>query len=291
MYGIKSVMKSFANGSGPAPIPGMPCAAAAGTVPPSAPTGAVDVTGRHHDDHRLRFVCRDQIVEDEAGASDRGPRIIHVARAVKQIENGVALAVHLVSGRRVHMHAPDAAKRRRVVVNGGHGAVRHVLGIEHIRAGNDRKAVDGGVGLAGVRIARVDDRHAIHDEDVAVRAGRHRPERSRPDAIGVFGQLGRSHAAATDARDVAGAPQFDGLRGWGENAEGDAPIGADLRRGDGRSWGWGRRLSRQRCEQTTDDDSGERQAVQHEAFLHHGSLRFPATCGADCNRFQRAFIL
>ena len=49
--------------------------------------GAVDVTGRHHDDHRLRLVGRDQVVEDEARASDRAPRIVDVAGAVQQVED------------------------------------------------------------------------------------------------------------------------------------------------------------------------------------------------------------
>ncbi len=173
-------MKSLANGSGPAADARHPLRGGGRDHAAKRRAGAVDVTGRHHDDHRLRLVRRDQVVEDEARAADRGPRIVDVAGAVQQIEHGITLAVRLVSGRRVHVHAPDAAERGRVVVDRGDRAVRHVLRVEHVRAGHDGKAVDRGVGLARHRIARIDDRNAVDDEDVAIGAGGQRADRRVP---------------------------------------------------------------------------------------------------------------
>ena len=60
--------------------------------------------GRHDDDHRLGFSGGDQIVENEIRPADRGPRIVAVARAVEQIENGIFVLPGLISRRRVDMH-------------------------------------------------------------------------------------------------------------------------------------------------------------------------------------------
>jgi hypothetical protein len=40
---------------------------------------------RHHDNHRLRLARGDQIVEDEACATDRRPGLVDIAGAVQEV--------------------------------------------------------------------------------------------------------------------------------------------------------------------------------------------------------------
>src|SRR5262249_38288581 len=155
------------------------------------------------DDHRLRLVRRDQVVEDEAGAAHRAPRVVDVAGAVQQVEHRIAIAARVVAGRRVDMRTADGPGRGGVVVDRRGRTVRNVLRVENIRAGYDREAVHRRVRLARRRIARVDDGDAIDVEDVAIRAGWERTERPLPHALTVPGQLRRLDAAAADARNVA----------------------------------------------------------------------------------------
>src|SRR6185503_10743679 len=94
------------------------------------------VAGWHHHDHWLRALGGDQIVEDEAGASDGAPRVVAVTGAVQQVEDRVLLRAGLVARRRVDVHAPERFQRGRVVVHFGDAAVRHVSGVERVRAGD-----------------------------------------------------------------------------------------------------------------------------------------------------------
>ena len=109
-------------------------------------------------------------------------------------------------------------------MDGRDGAVRNVLRVEHLRAGHGREAVDGRVGLARHRIARVDDGHPVDDEDVAVRARGQRSERAFPHALSVLRQLRQRHATPADARDVAGTAELHLLRIGREHTKRDAPI-------------------------------------------------------------------
>ena len=70
----------------------------------------VSVAGRHDHHHRLGFLRRNQVVEDETGAAHRGPRIVAIAGAVQQIKDGIFLGAGLVAGRRVDVHAPEFAE-------------------------------------------------------------------------------------------------------------------------------------------------------------------------------------
>ena len=191
---------------------------------------AVHVPGGHYDDHRFRAAGCDQVVEDEACATNRRPRIVDVACAVEKVEDWIAIAARLVTRRRVDVHPADAAERRRVVVNRGDSAVRHIFRIEQIRTGHNGEAVDGRVGLARRRIARVDDGQSIDHEDVAVRARRQRSERRLPDPVSIFRQLRQRDAAAADAGNVAGAPQLHLLCGRREDAKRHASIATHLGR-------------------------------------------------------------
>src|SRR5262245_28062436 len=47
------------------------------------------MAGRHDDDHRLRLVRVDQVVEDKVRAADGGPGVVRVARPMQQVENRV----------------------------------------------------------------------------------------------------------------------------------------------------------------------------------------------------------
>ena len=95
----------------------------------------VRVPGGHHHDHRLRLLRGDQVVEDEARAADRRPGLVGVAGAVQQVEHRILLRARLVARRRVDVHAPELAERRRIVGHGRDRAVRHLLRVEDVRAG------------------------------------------------------------------------------------------------------------------------------------------------------------
>ena len=47
------------------------------------------VPGRHDDDHRLRLLRRDQVIQNEARAPHRRPCVVVIAGAVQEIKNGV----------------------------------------------------------------------------------------------------------------------------------------------------------------------------------------------------------
>jgi len=94
------------------------------------------VAGRHHDHHRLGFLVGNQIVDDEARAAHRRPRVIRVPSAVQQIKDGVLLRAGFIAGRCVHVHAPEFVQAFRIISHAGNGAMRHVLGLHKIGAGN-----------------------------------------------------------------------------------------------------------------------------------------------------------
>lgn len=61
---------------------------------------AAHVTGGHDHDHGLGLSRREQIILDEIGMANRGPRVIVVCRAMHQIEGRIALAARLITGGR-----------------------------------------------------------------------------------------------------------------------------------------------------------------------------------------------
>ena len=181
------------------------------------------VAGRHHDDHRLGLLRRDEVVQDESRASDRGPRVVGVAGTVEQIEDGELAAAQFVARRRVDMHAANLLQRRRIVGDGRDRAVGHIPGIHEVGPGHVHEAPDVVVRLADRRAARIDHRHAVHVEVVAVRTRLQRPDGDLPHA--VVG-LRHRHALAV-VRDV-GARQPDLVCSRREDPEDDAPVGQDL---------------------------------------------------------------
>ena len=196
-----------------------------------APAGRFPrVPGRHHDDHRLGFPLRDQIVEDEARAPHRRPRIVAVPGPVQQIEHRILRAARFVPGRRVDLHAPERAERRRIVRDRCDRAVRHALRVHEVGARDDEEAPHVVVGFARGRVARIDRRHAVHVEVVAIGAGIDRPDHQLPHAVLTLREL----RGLPQALDVARAkPHRIGLRSV--DAEGDAPIGHHFGRDDRRS--------------------------------------------------------
>src|SRR5688572_20629943 len=57
---------------------------------------SIRVAHRHDHDHRLRLPGRDQVVEDDARASDRGPCLIRVAGPVQEVEHGIPAVAGLI---------------------------------------------------------------------------------------------------------------------------------------------------------------------------------------------------
>ena len=89
------------------------------------------------------------------------------------------------------------------------------------------------VGLAGRRVARIDHRHAIHVEIVAVGAGPQRADVISQTPLvslvmGVLARAGAGHVAAAE---------LHGLRLGREDAEGDLAVGRHLGRDDRRTLG------------------------------------------------------
>ena len=209
-----SVTKSWTNSSG---APGPRAAAAA--------EGLAGVAGGHHDHHRPGFLRGDQVIEDEAGAADGGPRIVAVARAVQQVEDRELAFSLFVSGRGVDVHAAELLERGGIVSHGGDGAVRNVGGVHEFGAGNVDQAPDVVIGFADRGVARVDYGDAIHVEVIAVGAGVDGAERDLPYAVFRLGH-GRTRAVAGDVG--SGEPHV--LRVRRENPEGDMAVGLHLGR-------------------------------------------------------------
>src|SRR5438270_403034 len=74
-----------------------------------AKTGSAGVTGGHHHYHGLRLSGGDEVVENEAGAADRGPGFVTITGAVQQVEDGKLAFAGFVSRRRVNAHAAKLA--------------------------------------------------------------------------------------------------------------------------------------------------------------------------------------
>ncbi len=201
----------------------------------------------HDDDHRLRLAGRDEVVEDEPGPADGPPGVVAVPSTVQQVEHRVALRARLVAGRRVDVHPPKALEGGRVVRDRGDRAVRHRLRVHEVRPGHVDEAPGVLVRLAGRRVARVDDRHAVHVEVVAPGARRER-DRDFPDAFRALGKRPPAGGLHRDRRAVRRdvAEEADGLRLRRQDPEGHAPVRRDLGRRDARALrhGEARRRSR-----------------------------------------------
>ena len=178
------------------------------------------VTGRHDDDHRFGLLGRDEVVEDEAGTSNGRPRIVAVEGAVEEVEDGELAFPRFVARRRVDVHAAEPLKRLRIVGHFGHGAARHVPGVEEFRARNVNKAPRVGVRLARDRVLRIHDGDAVDVESIAVGAGRDGAHGPLPNALVVLGQAG----VASQVGNITGVePNRFGL--GGEDAKDDLSIG------------------------------------------------------------------
>src|SRR4030095_4797123 len=75
------------------------------------PTRRARVSGRHDDNHWPGLFHRDRVVENEASAPDRCPRIVTIARAVQQVEDGEFTLPQFITRRRVDVHSTEFAER------------------------------------------------------------------------------------------------------------------------------------------------------------------------------------
>ena len=126
------------------------------------PICAEDVAVRHGEDHGACPALGDQIIKDEIGAADARPAGIGLARAVEEIENGVAAAgVSLVAGRGVDVHAPGGAGDDGVIPVDVHGSVRDVgTGFEDGRFGA-RDVDQGGEAVLCKGVLRIENPGAV----------------------------------------------------------------------------------------------------------------------------------
>ena len=106
--------------------------------------------------------------------------------------------------------------------------MRHVFGVHPIGARHLHEAPGVFVGLAGLGVARVHHRHAVHVEAVAVGAGRERSDGRLPHAVGALGH--RLGLAKTDAGNVSAAAQLHRLGLGGQDPERDLAIRRYFRR-------------------------------------------------------------
>ena len=116
---------------------------------------------RHHDDHRLRLLRGDEVVEDELGvAAPAGvgarPRGVVVAAAVVQVEHRIPrLAVGLVARRQVDVHPllfPGVVRVGRLLD----------LAVGDVGLGVERGVVEGGQGRQDGQLGRPRLRHRRH---------------------------------------------------------------------------------------------------------------------------------
>ena len=236
----------------------------------------------HDDDHRLRLVRRDQVVEDDAGPAQCRPRLVGVTRAVQQVEDGIAVAARSVSRRGVDVHAALASEHGGVVEHLGQRAVGHVLRVRHLRAGHDQQARVSRGRLVGGLVTRIGHLHALDDEAVLVRPRGQRADRRFPDTVFTLHHWKAAAANALDA-DVRciGSEQSENdplvrqhLRRYDDGARrGSTPGGCSGRRArygglrrslTGRA---GDRCGKHRGDQRTSSSQSQSRTTVHHVFL------------------------
>src|SRR5579872_1392045 len=184
------------------------------------------VAERHHDQHGLGFTLRDQVVEDDIRAANRGPAARIVAEAVQQVEHWIFLfCFRIVARRRVDVEIAIVANDAGMIEMMVYEAVRnaddfprqawawdmdHALGVEQV--GLDER-------IHGIHIA-----DAIRDEGVAVEIGLPRTGGYGPNAFLIFlhGDVLPTFAREKDLFRVGIA-----------KAEGNSAVALDLWRLDG----------------------------------------------------------
>ena len=176
--------------------------------------------------------------------ADGGPAVVAVARAVHEIEHGVARRALHVARRRVHVRAPLGAERRGPVLDRGHHAVRDLRVVRLERAVGARHlehAVRADALVRESRRLRIGHARAVDAEVVAVRARlerRRRRHAPQPARVLRHRQPGRPTEAERNGRLVVRARHHRVGRLGRAEAEGHAPVGEHF----------GRRISRRRGE-------------------------------------------
>src|SRR6476661_6076106 len=105
---------------------------------------------------------------------------------MQEIENWVLALAYFISRRRVDMHPSKALKGLRIISHACDRAMWHVLHVADFGAGYIDKTPGIGIGLAGSRIARIDDGQAIDIEVIPISARVNRPDRCLPHAVVCF---------------------------------------------------------------------------------------------------------
>ena len=188
-------------------------------------SGLVRVPVGHHDDHRLGFALRDQVVHDLDGAPVGRPCVFVAAGAVQQIEDRVGDLGVFVAGRRVDVEPAREIQRRGLVPDLRQRAVRNVVDFVQIAAGpgNDQDVLETRAVPVEAGDAAIEHRNAVDDERIGVQLGLQRADGNRPDALFVLRHRDR----------LAGGPfavEGDRRGVRRREAECHAGVGKDLRR-------------------------------------------------------------
>ncbi len=104
--------------------------------------------GGHDHDHRLGLPDGDQVVENEIGPPNARPGVVAIARPVQEVEYRQLLLTGLVARGGVDVHAAVFAQGRRMVMNRGDRAVRHIGFVGKCGTGDVHDAPGIVVGLA-----------------------------------------------------------------------------------------------------------------------------------------------
>ncbi len=139
---------------------------------------------------------------------------------MQQIQHRERPLARLIPRRGVDVHASWAPQSPRVVGDLRHRPVGYIQRILEPRPGNLHQTPDRVVRFTRRRVARVDDRDAVHLEAVAVRSRVYGGCGGLPNALGTLGQ---GEAMLTEVQVAVSDSDHLGL--GREQAEGDAPAG------------------------------------------------------------------
>jgi len=77
---------------------------------PHIPAELLRGSHRHNDDHRIRLLSGDQIVQDEVRPADRGPRVVGASGSMQEIKDRVLFHPCLIARRGIDVHVPVPAQ-------------------------------------------------------------------------------------------------------------------------------------------------------------------------------------
>ena len=171
----------------------------------------------HHHDERNRLALGDQVVQDLAGVSLRGPTLLILGISMLEIEDGVFLVrVLLVLGGQVDKAVAHALRRLGPVVSFFDDSLGNVLDLPEIHVGGrDLDTAAPAAGAEEIDAARIGHRGAVDIQLIVVEADILGIGRAGPDAVLILGHL----------IPFAGDVQLDGLRLRGPELRPDSALG------------------------------------------------------------------